>query len=463
MLIKIGLDAQSAMLKGINTVADVVRSTYGPNGKQVALRKGEFFIVTNDGKTVAENIHITDRFEKLGADIFNDIVRNTDKRAGDGRTTAVIIGQELANSLKGGDMSTYRALNKEKDIVVSEIAKLAKPVKTNATIKEIATLSSESEEIGTLIAQAFNTVGNDGVVKSEDGDGVKTELEIAKGFEVPQGYKMVHMVTDPERMVAEHKNVHILVTDHDIKTIDQLLPILEELTAKKQTAVVIFAASVSKEVANTIAFNKLKGAFVAQVVELGKVPKNTEYYDDIATLTGAQFIDSKITLLEDVNLTCLGKAQKVEVGDEKTTIINDRNLKKEIALLKKQKDTEHRVARLTNGVALIKVGAQTQTERDYLSKKVRDAINATKASIEEGVVIGAGQTLKTIAEKYNLPLLGGAITEPYNQLKKTNTVFTDKILDPAKVLRVALESACSVVGVLLTTDTLALDEDKKEE
>ena len=459
-LIKTKLQAREALLNGINTVSDIVRSTYGPNGKQVAISKMGQHLVTNDGVTVAQNVKVDDRFEQLGIDIFVDIAKNTDKDAGDGRTTSIILGQALANSLQGGGMRDYKNLLNEKDKVVKELKKMSEKVEDIETIKKVATLSSESEKVGDIIAKAFEKVGTDGLVKSEESSGTTLELEIAKGFEIPAGYKIVHMITDLEKMVAEAKESRVLVADYDISNVKQLLPIMEKVAAKGDTGMTLFAKSISNEVANIIAVNKLKGTFSLQFVEVGKVPKYEEYLADLAVLTGSRLLD-KVSLLEEVELEDLGKAQSIEIYEDKTVVVNDRNITKEVTLLRGQDNTEDRVARLTNGLAIIKVGATTETERKYLAKKVTDAVNATKASIEEGIVKGAGEAYVQVADKLKLPLLDKILRTPRKQLEENNTEFIEEVIDPTKVQRVALESACSVMGVLLTTDTLLLDEVKE--
>lgn len=457
-IIKTELDARNSLLKGINKVADIVKTTYGPNGKNVVIQHGDTHIITNDGVTVAKSVILDDEVEKLSADVFVDIARQTDQEAGDGRTTSIIIGQQLANDLQGGNMDTYKLLNKEKDSVVAQLKKKSHKVATNEDIKSVATQSSESEEVGAIIAEAFDKVGADGIVKMTQGDSMEVELDVVNGFEIGAGLKLVHMVTNTEKMIAEHKGVHVLVTTEDITNIQQILPIIDQLETAGVPSMVIFANTVTPDIMKLLAMNKLKGQFTCQVVELDKLPNSREYAEDICILTGARLIESPLVQLNEITEKHLGGADKIEITQEKTTIMNDRNIKKDIVSLKKQGNKE-RIARLSNGLAMIKVGAKSETERLYLTKKVHDAINATKAAIEEGVIKGAGLTLKEIADKGNYKLITEALYAPYNQLIKNGSMEVSKdVVDPVKVVRVALESAVSVVGILLTTDTIIADK-----
>lgn len=472
-IVKQGKEAQQALKKGIDKVANAVASTYGPKGRNVIIDEGYRIRVTNDGITVAQSIELEDEAQNAGAKAFMNVARETNDIVGDGTTTAVIIAHSLITEHFGCDnpMQMRDDINRECQRVIKKIKPT--PIKSDEEIERIASISSESKEIGAIIASAFKKVGVDGMVKVEDSDETEIELEMSKGLEFPKGYVSPHMVTDLAKETAEIKDVPILITDSEINSIHDILPLIEKLANSGNNKLVIMSDKVSHEVLSTVILNKIQGKFTILLINTSGVAQRRSQLEDLATMCGTTVITVESGVaLKDTTISHLGKIEKIVATKDKTTIINDINIDKAIISLKKlYKETKddtilERIAKLSNGVAIIKVGATTEQERNYLRDKIDDAVNATKAAIEEGIVKGGGLTLKEIADDMRPNVLSNALRAPYHQIMHNAGVsfeISDDVIDPAKVVRVALEKACSIAGIILTSDTLIVKKNEKND
>ncbi|MBR2067611.1 MAG: chaperonin GroEL [Solobacterium sp.] len=523
--IKYAKDARQKMLDGVNILADAVKVTLGPKGRNVVLEKSYGSpVITNDGVTIAKEIELEDRFENMGAKLVYEAANNTNELAGDGTTTATILTQTMIeNGLKAVDKGANPVLMREgMDIaakaISDELLKLSHQVKTNEDIKNIATISSGSEEIGQIIAEAMGKVGNDGVINVDESRSFETELEMAEGLEYDKGYVSPYMVSDRDKMEVAMDNPYIMVTDQKINTIQDILPVLEEVV-KVNKPLLIIADDYDNEVMSTLIINKLRGTFnvvATKAPGFGDNAKNQ--LADIAAMTGAKFFAKDINEnLAEMKVSDLGMAKKVVVAKDKTTIIdgagNKASVKERIAEIKAmientksdydKKKLQERLGKLTNGVAVIKVGATTETELKDKKLRIEDALNATKAAVAEGVVTGGGLALlqaytkvkdklknDTVDVQRGINVVLDALKQPIMQIAenagfdgneileqqlkaKTNVGFNAKtgewvdlykagIIDPTKVTRSALLNASSISGLFITTEAAVADIPKPE-
>ncbi len=526
-------DARKALKRGVDVVVDAVKITIGPRGRNVVLDKGYGSpTITNDGVSIAKEITLKDKFENMGAEIVKEVATKTNDVAGDGTTTSVVLAGALVNegfkktTLGANAMGVRLGMEKALADAVEELRGLSKQIKTDSEIRQIATISAESAEIGTIIADTIKKVGKDGVVTVEESPSFGVESEVVGGMQFDKGYVSAYMITDTSRMEAEYRDVPVLITDKRISSIKEILPLLEKLAATGKKDLVIIADDVDGEALTTFVLNKLRGGFnILAVKAPGYGERKKELLTDIAIVVGAQVVSDDLGLkLDTVELDVLGRATKIISTKENTTIVGGKGKKSEVdtrvAQLKKQKaqtdskfdveKVEERIAKLTGGVAVIKVGAATETEMKYLKLKIEDAVNATKAAIEEGIVVGGGTALvkvaKKLASKYTEEgkgLVAGefavgyhvvvrALKEPLRQIavnagRDDGSVIIDKvsegaahfgydalsdeyvddmfkagIIDPVKVTRSALQHAVSAAAILLTTEVAIADEPKEE-
>jgi len=519
-------EAREALKRGVDKVAEAVKITLGPRGRNVVLEKGYGApMITNDGVTIAKDITLSDKFENMGAEIVKEVAGKTNDLAGDGTTTSVVLTQALMNagfrkSLAGSNsMAIRRGIEAAANDAVDMLKKIAKPIKAHEEVRQVATISAESEELGAIIADTIKKIGKDGVVTVEESQSIGIDSEIVKGLEFDKGYVSPYMITNPERMEAEYKDPAILITDKKISTIKEILPLLEKLAATGKKDLVIIAEDVDGEALTTFVLNKLRGSFnVLAVKAPGYGDKKKEMLGDIAVTIGATLVSEEVGLkFESVELGVLGRANRVVSTKDSTVIVGGKGKKatieERVAALKSQRENtdskfdieklDERIGKLTGGVAVIRVGAATETEMKYLKLKIEDAVNATKAAISEGIVVGGGSALAKVSKKlegkhggsdefslgYNV--LVEALKEPLRQIAKNagqdegvvvNEVlkggansgydaltdifvpdmFEAGIIDPVKVTRAAIENAASATAMLLTTEVAIADEPEKK-
>jgi chaperonin GroEL len=518
-------EARKALKRGVDQLAEVVKTTLGPKGRNVILEKGYGGpTITNDGVTIAEEISVEDKTENLGVEIIKSVASKTNEVAGDGTTTAVVLTQSIANEgLKnvtaGADpLAIKRGIEKGVRSLIKSLQKLSKPVTGEEEIAQVATISAEDPEMGKLIATVLSEVGKDGVVTIEESRTFGLSKEIVKGLQFDQGYISPYMITDQERMKSELKNALFLITDKKISSIQEILPLLEELSKAGKKDLVIIAEDIEGEALATLIINKLKGVFNALAIKApGFGDRTKAMLEDIAIVTGGQVIsEEKGMKLESVNIDHLGKAEKVVATKESTTIIGgngsksaieervqaiNRELEAAESSFEKDKLLE-RKAKLVGGVAIIKVGAPTEIEQKARQHKAEDALAATKAAIEEGIVPGGGVALIRAAqdldkvdvkgeEKIGLKVLEQAIEGPIRGIAENagaeGSVVVEKVrsgkdgfgynaltnqyedlvkagvIDPTKVVRTALENAASAATMLLTTEATVTDKPQPKE
>ena len=530
-------DARKALKRGIDQVADVVKVTIGPKGRNVVLDKGYGApTITNDGVSIAKEIRLKDKFENMGAEIVKEVATKTNDVAGDGTTTSVVLAQAIITegmkhtNMGLGVMGVRSGMDAATADVVSALKAMSKPIKTKDEIRQVATVSAESEEIGKIIADTIDTVGKDGVVTTEESPTFGVESEVVEGLEFDKGYISAYMITNPDRMEAEYKDAPVLVTDKKISAIKDILPLLEKIAQTGKKELVIIADDVDGEALTTFILNKLRGGFnILAVKAPGYGDRKKEMLSDIATVLGATVVSEDVGLkLEMVELDVLGRASRIVAKKDSTVIIGGKGGKKEIDArvreLKKQYDTldpkskkgeygdgrklEERIAKLSGGVAVIRVGAATETEMKYLKLKIEDAVNATKAAIDEGIVLGGGVALVKASQKvreaftkapakdeafkvgYNIileacevPLKqiamnsgkgdGSIVVEHvknakgnggYDALKDemVTDMFVSGIIDPVKVTRTGLQNAASASAILLTTEAAVTEEPEEK-
>lgn len=527
-------DAREALKRGVDKVANAVKVTIGPRGRNVVLDKGYGApVITNDGVTIAKDITLKDKFENMGAEIVKEVASKTNDVAGDGTTTSVIITQALVESgfrktlVGANSMGIRRGIETATRDAVEALKKMAKPIKTDNEVRQVATISAESEEIGKIIAETIKKIGKDGVVTVEESQSFGVDSEIVEGLEFDKGYLSPYMITNPERMEAEYLDAPILITDKKISVIKEILPLLEKLAATGKKDLVIIAEDVDGEALTTFVVNKLRGSFnVLAVKAPGYGDKKKELLSDIAVTVGAEVISEELGIkFDNAELSMLGRASRVVSTKDNTVIVGGKGKKADITArvesLRSQRENttskfdieklDERIGKLSGGVAVIKVGAATETEIKYLKLKTEDAVNATKAAISEGVVAGGGSALVKVSKKIeaiykeskeaklahenaeNAEFSAGymavveAIKEPLRQIAKnagkedgvvlaevlkggassgynalTDTFVTDMfeagIIDPVKVTRYALENSASAVAILLTTEVAIADE-----
>jgi chaperonin GroEL len=525
-LIRFTEQARAGIKSGVDKLAAAVRVTMGPKGRSVILDRGFGSpIITNDGVTVAKDIELEDKFENVGAALVKEVASKTNDVAGDGTTTATVLAQSIIeegikNIAAGNDpIAIRRGIEIAVKAVVAELKKMSKPVHSKAEREQVATISSLDPEVGRLIADVMEEVGHEGVVTVEEGQAMGLEKEVVKGMRFDKGYVSAYMVTNAERMEAEVVEPYILVTDQKISAVADILPLLEKVAQSGKKDLVIIADEIEGEALATFVLNKLRGTFnVLGVKAPGFGDRRKDMLTDIAVLTGGQVISEEVGLkLDKAGLEHLGRARKVLSDKENTTIVDGMGDKEQIeariAQIRKQIATatsdfdkeklQERLAKLVGGVAVIKVGAATETEMKEKKYKIEDALNATKAAVEEGIVPGGGAALlKTIPvldslsvdthEKIGVHIIKRAIEAPFRQIAanagKTdvsdilrdvisgprNTGYnfatmelTDMvkagIVDPLKVVRTALENAASIAATILTTEAVVVDKPEKKE
>ena len=518
--IKYGAEARKALESGVNQLADTVRVTLGPKGRNVVLAKSYGApLITNDGVTIAKDIELEDAFENMGAAVVKEVATKTNDVAGDGTTTATVLAQAMINegmkNLAAGanPIVLRKGMKKAAEKAVEAIVKMSQPVEGKNQIAKVAAISAGDEEVGELVAEAMDKVSKDGVITVEESKTMKTELDLVEGMEFDRGYVSAYMSTDMEKMVAELDNPYILITDKKISNIQDILPILEEIV-KSGSSLLIIAEDVEGEALTTLIVNKLRGTFnVVAVKAPGYGDRRKDMLQDIAILTGGTVISSDLGYeLKDTTVDQLGQAKSVKVTKENTTIVDglgDKTaLEERINLIKTQiADTksdfdreklQERLAKLAGGVAVVRVGAATETEMKEAKLRLEDALNATRAAVEEGIISGGGAAyahaikevdafantlegdLKTgakiIAKAMEAPLfhivenagLEGAVI--VNKVKESDDKigfdaykeeFVDMvsagIIDPVKVTRSALQNATSIASTLLTTESVVAD------
>ncbi len=523
--IKFDDDARQALVRGVDALANTVKVTLGPKGRNVVLDRGYGSpIITKDGVTVAKEIELEDKFENIGVEIIKEVASKTNDVVGDGTTTATVLAQAivkegLKNVTAGANpVALNRGLHKAAEAVVLELKnKISKKVEANE-IANVASISANDREIGEKIAEAMKEVGNDGVITVEESQTFGMDIETVKGMRFDKGYVSAYMVTNTDRMEAEYEDPYILITDKKISSVEEILPVLEKVAQSGRKEMVIIAEDVEGQALTTLVLNKLRGTFnVLAVKAPGFGDRRKEMLQDIAVLTGGKVITEEVGLkLDGVELHDLGRARKVVATKETTTIVEgkgDQNsISDRVAQIKKlieQTDSDfdreklqERLAKLAGGVAVIRVGAATETEMKEVKHRVEDAVGATKAAIEEGVVPGGGvallramKALDTIKlepeEMIAVGILRRALEEPIRTIAKNagfeGAVVVDEVkkregnygfnavtgayedmvvagvIDPTKVTRSALQNAVSAAGMLLTTEAVVTDLPKKEE
>ena len=523
--IKFGEDARKSLLEGVNKLADTVKVTLGPKGRNVVLDKSFGApLITNDGVTIAKEIELEDKFENMGARLVKEVSEKTNDVAGDGTTTATVLAQAMVkegvkNVAAGADpMAMKRGIDKAVTVAVDELKKISVPVNGKEDIARVASISANNEEVGELIAEAMEKVSKDGVITIEESKTSNTELNVVEGMQFDKGYVSPYMVTDTDKMEAVVDNPYILITDKKISNIQEILPLLEALM-QQSGKLVIICDDIEGEALSTLVLNKLRGVLnVVAVKAPGYGDKRKAMLQDIAILTGGEVITSDLGLeLKDTQITQLGRAKQVKVQKENTIIVDgagdkqqiaDRvgQIKAQIAETKSEYDKEglqERLAKMAGGVAVIGVGAATETEMKDKKLRIEDALSATKAAVEEGIVAGGGTALINVApevEKTVNELTGGeklgaeiilkALEEPVKQIARNAglepAVIADKvkksevgigfdaateeyvdmkkagIVDPTKVTRSALQNAASIASMIITTESLVTDAPEKD-
>ena len=513
--IKFGEDARKSLLEGVNKLADTVKVTLGPKGRNVVLDKSFGApLITNDGVTIAKDIELEDKFENMGAKLVYEVANNTNDVAGDGTTTATILARNMINSgMKAVDKGCNPVLMREgieyaSKEVAKTILKNSRKVETSGDVASVATISAGSKEIGDLIAEAMDKVGRDGIINVDESNGFDNELEISEGMQYDKGYVSPYMVSDREKMQVELENPYVLVTNHKINNLQEILPVLEQVL-KTNKPLLLIAEDYENEVISTLVLNKLRGTFnVVATKAPGFGDNQKEMLQDIAALTGAKLYNKDLNMkLEELQLEELGTIKKVIVTKDNTTMIsgNEENpeLKARIEEIKTRvasstsdydkKQFQERLGKLTNGVATIKVGATTESELKEKKLRIEDALNATKAAVAEGIVIGGGaalveayKELKPVLKNDNVDVQKGinivmeALLSPICQIAENAgynsedivdmqksaaknqgfdakngewvDMFDKGIIDPTKVTRSALLNAASISALFITTE-----------
>jgi len=530
-LIKYGFEAKQAIKVGVDKAANAIKVTLGPTGKAVILDKGYGSpTITDDGVTVAKDIELEDKFENVGASLIQEVANKTNEAAGDGTTTATVLAQVMigeafeAAALAGGQANEIKkGMDDAARFVVAELNKVKKDVKEKSEIQQVATIASLDEEVGKLIAEAMEEVGHDGVITVEEGQTTGLEKEVVKGMRFDKGFVNPYMVTNAERMEAVWEDPYILITDKKVSSVQDVLPLLEKVAQSGKKDLVIIADEVEGEALTTFVVNKLRGTFnVLAVKAPGFGDRRKEMLQDIAILTGGTVISEDMGLkLDKTEITDLGRAHKVISTKEHTTIVDGRgdkkNIEDRISQIKSEiknstsdfdkEKLQERMARLSGGVGVIKVGAFTETEMKAKKFKIEDALNATKAAVEEGIVAGGGAALAKIApllesemakvsgaRKTGYKIVKKALEAPLRQIAQNSGVeptgiitfiqasgahagydFTKYdeadwgkgkvedmmkagIVDPVKVTRLALENAVSIASTLVTTEAIVVDK-----
>ncbi|HEM4115053.1 TPA: chaperonin GroEL [Streptococcus suis] len=517
--IKFAADARESMVRGVDILADTVKVTLGPKGRNVVLEKAYGSpLITNDGVTIAKEIELEDHFENMGAKLVSEVASKTNDIAGDGTTTATVLTQAivregLKNVTAGANpIGIRRGIEAAVVTAVEALKAQASPVSNKAEIAQVAAVSSRSEKVGEYISEAMERVGTDGVITIEESRGMETELDVVEGMQFDRGYLSQYMVTDNEKMVAELENPFILITDKKISHIQDILPLLESILQTNRPLLII-ADDVDGEALPTLVLNKIRGTFnVVAVKAPGFGDRRKAMLEDIAILTGGTVITEDLGLdLKDATIEALGQAAKVVVDKDGTTIVegagNPEAIANRVAVIKSQIEVttsefdreklQERLAKLSGGVAVIKVGAATETELKEMKLRIEDALNATRAAVEEGIVAGGGTALVNVIDSVaKLELKGDdetgrnivlrALEEPVRQIAYNagyeGSVIIDKlknselgtgfnaatgewvnmieagIIDPVKVTRSALQNAASVASLILTTEAVVANK-----
>lgn len=517
--IKFSSDARSAMVRGVDILADTVKVTLGPKGRNVVLEKSFGSpLITNDGVTIAKEIELEDHFENMGAKLVSEVASKTNDIAGDGTTTATVLTQAIVregikNVTAGANpIGIRRGIETAVAAAVEALKNNAIPVANKEAIAQVAAVSSRSEKVGEYISEAMEKVGKDGVITIEESRGMETELEVVEGMQFDRGYLSQYMVTDSEKMVADLENPYILITDKKISNIQEILPLLESILQSNRPLLII-ADDVDGEALPTLVLNKIRGTFnVVAVKAPGFGDRRKAMLEDIAILTGGTVITEDLGLeLKDATVEALGQAARVTVDKDSTVIVegagNPEAISHRVAVIKSQIETttsefdreklQERLAKLSGGVAVIKVGAATETELKEMKLRIEDALNATRAAVEEGIVAGGGTALvNVIPAVTNLELTGDeatgrnivlrALEEPVRQIAHNagfeGSIVIDRlknaelgtgfnaatgewvnmieegIIDPVKVSRSALQNAASVASLILTTEAVVANK-----
>ena len=518
--IKYGAEARRALEEGVNKLADTVRVTIGPKGRNVVLDKSFGApLITNDGVTIAKEIELEDRFENMGAQLIKEVASKTNDVAGDGTTTATVLAQAMVHegmkNLEAGanPIILRKGMKKATDVAVEAISKMSSKVKDKDQIAKVAAISAGDAEVGQMVADAMEKVSNDGVITIEESKTMKTELDLVEGMQFDRGYVSAYMATDMDKMEANLDDPYILITDKKISNIQEILPLLEQIV-QAGARLLIIAEDIEGEALTTLIVNKLRGTFnVVAVKAPGYGDRRKEMLKDIATLTGGQVISEELGMeLKDTTMDQLGRAKSVKVQKENTVIVDgmgDKNaIADRVAQIKAQieettsdfdrEKLQERLAKLAGGVAVIRVGAATETEMKEAKLRMEDALNATRAAVEEGIISGGGSAYihaskavakaieelegdektgaKVVLKALEAPLfhisanagLEGAVIINKVRESEVGTGFDalteqyvdmveNGILDPAKVTRSALQNATSVASTLLTTESVVAD------
>ena len=519
--IKFAEDARAAMLRGVDKLADTVKVTLGPKGRNVVLEKSFGSpLITNDGVTIAKEIELEDHFENMGAKLVSEVASKTNDIAGHGTTTATVLTQAivregLKNVTAGANpLGIRRGIELATKAAVEELHNISAIVDSKEAIAQVGAVSSGSEQVGNYIADAMEKVGNDGVITIEESKGIETELEVVEGMQFDRGYLSQYMVTDNDKMEAVLENPYILITDKKISNIQEILPLLEQILQQSKPLLII-ADDVDGEALPTLVLNKIRGTFnVVAVKAPGFGDRRKAMLEDIAILTGGTVITEDLGLeLKDATLQSLGQASKVVVNKDTTTIVegagDSENIAARVQIIKGQiaettsdfdrEKLQERLAKLAGGVAVIKVGAPTETELKEMKLRIEDALNATRAAVEEGMVSGGGTALVNVINKVaeaesketgdvatGVRIVLRALEEPVRQIAENagyeGSVIVDRlkkeelgigfnaatgewvnmleagIVDPTKVTRSALQNAASVAALLLTTEAVVADK-----
>ena len=517
--IKFSSDARSAMVRGVDILADTVKVTLGPKGRNVVLEKSFGSpLITNDGVTIAKEIELEDHFENMGAKLVSEVASKTNDIAGDGTTTATVLTQAIVregikNVTAGANpIGIRRGIEAAVAAAVEALKNNAIPVANKEAIAQVAAVSSRSEKVGEYISEAMEKVGKDGVITIEESRGMETELEVVEGMQFDRGYLSQYMVTDSEKMMADLENPYILITDKKISNIQEILPLLESILQSNRPLLII-ADDVDGEALPTLVLNKIRGTFnVVAVKAPGFGDRRKAMLEDIAILTGGTVITEDLGLeLKDATIEALGQAARVTVDKDSTVIVegagNPEAISHRVAVIKSQIETttsefdreklQERLAKLSGGVAVIKVGAATETELKEMKLRIEDALNATRAAVEEGIVAGGGTALANVIPAVaDLELTGDeatgrnivlrALEEPVRQIAHNagfeGSIVIDRlknaelgtgfnaatgewvnmieegIIDPVKVSRSALQNAASVASLILTTEAVVANK-----
>ncbi|OQX61803.1 MAG: chaperonin GroL [Desulfococcus sp. 4484_241] len=522
--IKYSTKAREAMLSGVRILADAVAVTLGPKGRNVVIEKSWGSpTVTKDGVTVAKEIELEDKFENMGAQMVKEVASKTSDTAGDGTTTATVLaraiyeeGQKLV-AAGNNPMAIKRGIDKACEVAVKELASMSKPTKDQREIAQVGTISANSDEtIGNIIAEAMEKVGKEGVITVEEAKSMETTLDVVEGMQFDRGYLSPYFVTDPEKMVVSLENAYILIHEKKLSNMKELLPILEQI-AKSGKPLLIIAEDVEGEALATLVVNKLRGTLnVAAVKAPGFGDRRKAMLQDIAILTGGQVVSEDVGIkLESITLADLGQARRITIDKDNTTIVDGAGKKADIEGRVKQiraqieettsdydrEKLQERLAKLVGGVAVINVGAATETEMKEKKARVEDALNATRAAVEEGILPGGGVALVRCLdalgkikikaeEKLGVKVVMKAVEAPLRQIANNagveGSVVIEKVknesgnfgynaatgeycdlieagvIDPTKVVRFALQNACSVASVMLTTEAMIAEKPEKE-